>query len=317
MQGAGMSDPAIRTTSLTRAYGRMRAVDDLNLIVERGSIFALLGPNGSGKTTTVRLLLGLLKATSGTGTVLGYEIGRQAGEIRLRTGVLLDSSGLYDKLTALSNLRFYGDVYHIAPEKREARIQELLEFAGLWDRRNEQVEKWSKGMRQKLAIVRSVLHEPELLVMDEPTTGLDPVSIKMVRDLIVSLAQTQRHTIFLCTHNLDEAERICDQVAVIKQGHLLLQDSPSALRQRMTVPQIEISATGLTDDMVSSVRALPFVREATSGDGTLKVTVSDLGGTQEIVRTLVLAGASIEEVRKPTASLEDVYLQLVGKETEE
>lgn len=311
-----MSEAAIAIEGLTRVFGSVKAVDGLSLSVERGAVFGLLGPNGSGKTTTVRLLLGLLRPTSGSGRVLGFQVGPQSGEIRRRTGVLLETDGLYDKLTAMGNLRFYADVYRAPEERREVRIREHLETAGLWDRRNDPVEKWSRGMRQKLAIVRAVLHDPELLIMDEPTTGLDPVSIKMVRDLIVSLAQTQRHTVFLCTHNLDEAERICSQVAVIKQGRLLLQESPSRLRERMSVPQVQIVVSNMTEEASGIARQLDFVREVHASAGVLTVTVTDAARSEELVRRLVLAGVGVQEVRKPTRSLEDVYLELVSEEQE-
>jgi ABC-2 type transport system ATP-binding protein len=309
-----LAEIAVVTEGLTRVFGSIRAIDALSLKVERGAIFGLLGPNGSGKTTTVRLLLGLLRATSGRASVLGFQVGADSAEIRRRTGVLLDTDGLYDKLTAMGNLRFFGDVYHLPADERERRTQELLEMAGLWDRRNEQVEKWSRGMRQKLAIIRAVMHAPELVIMDEPTTGLDPVSIKMVRDLIVSLAQTQKHTIFLCTHNLDEAERICSEVAVIKQGRLLLQEAPSHLRERMSIPQIRITVVGLSEQALQQVRAVPFVQAVTVNDSVLTVTVSDASRPEDLVRTLVLAGVGVQEVHKPTKSLEDVYLELVGPE---
>jgi ABC-2 type transport system ATP-binding protein len=310
-----MAVPAIDTHDLTRRFKEVIAVDRLTLTVDQGTIFGFLGPNGAGKTTTVRLLLGLLKPTSGTASVLGYVLGKQNREIRIHTGVLLDTHGLYEKMNAVRNLQFYADVYRVPKETQDVRIRELLELADLWDRRTEPVEKWSRGMKQKLAIARAVLHNPELLIMDEPTAGLDPVSIKMVRDLIVSLAETKRHSIFLCTHNLDEAARVCDQIGVIKDGRLLLQDSPTALRQRMSTPQVRITGSHFSEELAAKLRQLPFVADARVENNTLLVEMKDTSQTEELVRQVVLAGAGVDEVVKPTKSLEDVYLQLVQEES--
>ncbi len=221
-----MSDPAIRTTGLSRSFGSVRAIDDVSLEVPTGTIFGFLGPNGSGKTTTIRLLLGLLEADQGSATVLGFDTRTQANEIRERTGALLEHSGLYERLSAEDNLEFYGRVWNLPVKARRERIEELLTHLGLWERRGEQVGKWSRGMKQKLAIARTMLHRPSLIFLDEPTAGLDPVASVALRRDLTTLVAHEGVTVFLTTHNLPEAEAICDRVGVIRQGRLLAVDSP-------------------------------------------------------------------------------------------
>src|SRR5580698_9015399 len=237
---------AIRTRGLTRQFAAVRAssvraLDDLTLEVPAGSVFGFLGPNGAGKTTTIRLLLGLIEPTSGSAEVLGFDTRTQGAEIRARTGALLEHSGLYERLSAEDNLRFYGRVAHMPKAQLDQRIQELLTHLGLWDRRGEAVVKWSRGMKQKLAIARPLLHRPGLVFLDEPTAGLDPVAAASLRDDLAALASRQGATIFLTTHNMAEAEKLCSMVAVIRQGKLLAVGSPAQLRARGRGERTEIS----------------------------------------------------------------------------
>ncbi len=221
---------AIQTRALARSFGDRQAVKDLTIEVPRGSIFGFLGPNGAGKTTTIRLLLGLIEPSSGSGLVLGNDIATAGAAIREASGALLEHTGLYDRLSAYDNLAFYARVYGLDGARREQRITELLEAAGLRDRRNDRVRGWSRGMRQKLAIARTLLHQPQLVFLDEPTAGLDVIAAIELRQQIKSLAREGKTTVFLTTHNMQEAEELCDRIAVILEGRVLAAGTPRELR---------------------------------------------------------------------------------------
>jgi len=302
---------AIQTEGLTRRFGARTALDNLSFRIPRGTIFGFLGPNGAGKTTTVRLLLGLLRPDAGWARIMGLPVGTEA---RRLVGVLLDRDGLYDNLSAWDNLDFYGRIHRLPSPNRTKRIEELLRFSGLWERRDELVGGWSKGMRQKLALARALLADPPLLILDEPTSGLDPASLKMVRDLIVSLAADRQRTIFLCTHNLAEAERICTQVGLIRAGRLLVQEEPQTLRLRMSRPQVIITTSGLSREAVMAVRRLPMVQDLAVEGADLTLTLSEPAASEAVVATLVAEGVGVREVRRATRSLEDIYLELMQEE---
>jgi len=306
-----MTEAAIHTTDLTRDFGSVRAVDHLTLDVPPGIIFGFLGPNGAGKTTTIHLLLGLIEATTGQARVLGLDPRAQGDQIRARSGALLEFSGLYERLTAEDNLEFYGRVWHIPPIERQARIKELLTHLALYDRRNERVGTWSRGMKQKLAVARVLLHRPELIFLDEPTAGLDPVAAAALRDDLEALVQREGTTVFLTTHNLPEAERLCQQVGVIREGKLIAIGSPDMLRQQTGRPQAEIVGEGFTPEVISMLRARADVESATSENGHLLIELRGSAKAAPIVTALVSAGAQIEEVRRGQASLEDVFLSLM------
>ena len=303
-------DWAIRTEGLTRHFGVVRAVDGLSLQVPKGAVFGFLGPNGSGKTTTLRLLLGLLEPTRGSAEVLGYDVRTQAGEIRARVGALLEHDGLYERLTAEDNLEFYGRIYRLSPRQRGERIERLLTHLGLWDRRREPVGAWSRGMKQKLAIARALLHAPSLVFLDEPTAGLDPVASSALREDIAGMAQREGATVFLTTHNLSEAEKLCDLVGVIRAGRLLAVGDPNTLRAQASRPALIIGGRGL-GGALAALRALPQVADATGHDGELVVHLADGAEAAPVVAFLVGAGAEVDQVRRETASLEDVFMALI------
>ncbi len=307
---------AIESTKLTRTFGAVHAVDGLDLAVPSGIVFGFLGPNGSGKTTTIRLLLGLLEPTAGEARVLGYDTRQEAGLIRERAGALLEYSGLYERLSAEDNLDFYGRVYHLPKAERAARIQELLTHFDLWDRRKESVGTWSRGMKQKLAVARAILHRPQLLFLDEPTAGLDPVAAAALRDDLARLVAREGATVFLTTHNLGEAERLCQQVAVIREGRLLAVGHPDKLRAQGGKPRVEIIGRGFSEAVVARLRARPEVAGVEVVNGRLAVDLRGQVETAPIVKELVSAGAEVEEVRKGQASLEEVFLTLVNEEAE-
>ena len=312
-----MTQCAIETRGLTRTFGQIRAVDDVSLQVERGTIFGFLGPNGAGKTTTIRLLLGLLEPTAGAATVLGFDTRRQADQIRWRSGALLEHSGIYERLSAYDNLDFYGRVWRISTPERRARIKELLSHLGLWERRSENAGKWSRGMKQKLAVARTLLHRPDLIFLDEPTAGLDPLAAAALRDDLAALVRREGVTVFLTTHNLAEAERLCTSVGVIRQGRLLAVDSPERLRSRLSQPRVRVLGRGFDEQALAALRQRPEVTTAEAGDGCLTINLREDAPVGPLVSLLVGAGAQVEEVQRDRASLEDVFLTMVREEVEE
>jgi ABC-2 type transport system ATP-binding protein len=307
-----MSDAAIRTTKLTRDFGNVRAVDEVTLEVAPGIIFGFLGANGAGKTTTINLLLGLLEPTSGQAQVLGFDSRTQGSAIRQRTGALLEFSGLYERLTAEDNLDFYGRVWHLSATERKARIRELLTHVGLYDRRSERVGTWSRGMKQKLAVTRVLLHRPALIFLDEPTAGLDPVAAAGLRDDLEKLVASEGVTVFLNTHNLPEAERLCQQVGVIRSGKLLRVGSPDLLRRQTGRPEAEVSGDGFTPEVLAMLRARHDIVDAQVENGHLTLALTDQQVRMApIVAALVDSGVQIEEVRRGQASLEEVFMTLM------
>lgn len=310
-----MTQPVIRTQNLERTFGSVRAVDGISFEVPRGIVFGFLGPNGSGKTTTIRLLLGLLEPTGGSAEVLGYDTRTQADEIRLRSGALLEHTGLYERLSALDNLEFYARIWHIPTAERQKRIHDLLAEVDLWDRRDDVVVNWSRGMKQKLAVARALIHQPKLVFLDEPTAGLDPVAAAALREDLDNLARRQGVTVFLTTHNLSEAERLCSMVAVIRQGRLMAVGSPDELRQRQGQNRMEVVGRNIGESALAAVRQRPEVTGVHMENGHMVVNLRDEADSAALVPLLVANGVQIDEVRKGKSSLEDVFLTLMEEET--
>jgi len=309
-----MTAVAIRTQNLTRTFETVRAVDGISFEVPSGIVFGFLGPNGSGKTTTIRLLLGLLEPTSGSAEVLGFDTTTHADDIRQRCGALLEHTGLYERMTAEDNLEFYGRVWHLNAAERQQRIHDLLDAVGLWDRRKEPVGNWSRGMKQKLAVARAMLHRPQIIFLDEPTAGLDPIAAVALRDELAALVQQQGVTVFLTTHNLAEAEKLCQQVAVIRQGQLMMIGSPDELRLRQGGSRLEIVGRGFTEAALSILRQQPQVKEVTRQDQHITIALKDDADTAPLVQLLVSQGVQIDEVRRGKASLEEVFLTLMEED---
>jgi ABC-2 type transport system ATP-binding protein len=311
-----MPEPVIRTEHLSRSFGAVQAVNDLSLEVRAGIVFGFLGPNGAGKTTTIHLLLGLLEPTQGQASVLGFDTRTQADEIRARTGALLEFAGLYERMSAEDNLDFYGRIYHMSASDRWARIKELLTHLDLWERRKDQVGTWSRGMKQKLAVARALFHHPPLVFLDEPTAGFDPVAAVALREDLAALVAREGTTVFLNTHNLTEAERLCAQVAVVHQGKLLVVGSPDELRAREGGPQAEIVGSGFTEQAMSLLRERPEVAkvELHNGSGHLVIELRGEHKIAPLINLIVQSGGEIEEVRRGKASLEDVFLTLMSEE---
>jgi len=274
-------------------------------------VFGYLGPNGSGKTTTIRLLLGLLEPTAGKAYVLNYDIKSQSDGIRKGCGALLEYTGLYERLSAEDNLAFYGRVYRLPSGLRKRRIRELLTAVGLWERRKETVNEWSRGMRQKLAVARTMLHQPRLVFLDEPTSGLDPVAAAAFRQDLARLVRQEGLTVFLTTHNLAEAEKLCDRVAVIREGKLLAVGAPDELKRHKSQNRLRVTGTGLTPQVLASVKAHPAVLAADLDGSLLLLDLQKDWNSAPIVQQLVAEGVQIDEVSREKASLEDVFLTLV------
>jgi ABC-2 type transport system ATP-binding protein len=280
--------------------------------VRRGEVLGLLGPNGAGKTTTVRMLTGLIAPTEGDAWLDGLDLRHDADAIRARVGILTETPGLYEKLSAARNLDFFGRLHGMPAALRAARIEELLRRFDLWDRRDQPAGTFSKGMKQKLAIARALLHEPLVAFLDEPTAALDPEAAFVVREAIDALRGAGR-TILLATHNLDEAGRLCDRIAFVRGG-LLRIDSPARLRGEVGGRGVEIGLDRpASAELLAAARAVPGVHDAVALDHGLTVGLDDPPRrTPGVVRALVAAGAGIVEVRERAASLEDVYFEVMG-----
>ena len=292
------------------------AVDGITFDVNRGELFGLLGPNGAGKTTMIKMLTTLLIPTRGTAKILGYDVVNQANEIRSRIGFIFGGErGLYWRLSGIDNLRYFASLYHVDPEVTMKRIPQLLELVGLSDRGDEKVEGYSRGMKQRLHIARTLLHDPEILFLDEPTMGLDPVGGREIRQVIRNL-QSEKKTILLTTHYMFEADALCERVAVIDLGRIVALDTPDALKQVVSdLSVIEIEVFGVPDDVVNQIRNLPFVDTVSVEDLDQKqaLHVHSAKGS-EAVPPLLSALESVRvgkvTVREPT--LEDAYVRLVG-----
>ena len=304
----------IEAEGLSKRFGSLTAVDRLSFEVGTGEIFGLLGPNGSGKTTTVRLLSCLIAPSEGSARVAGFDIQREPLKVREAVGVLTENPGVYDRLTALENMEFFAEAYGLRNKnERDARIRELFEFFDLWERRGDKAGTFSKGMRQKLAIAKAVVHSPEILFLDEPSSGLDPKAAKDIRDLMGRMSRQEKQTIILCTHNLEEAERLCSRVMIIKKGSQLAMGSIEELQKKLRgAPELEIGIAGVNDGLLKKAAKLRGVNAMKPGRGG--VLIFDLDDpearTPDIVEELVKAGARVKSVNIIRPTLEDTYLEL-------
>jgi ABC-2 type transport system ATP-binding protein len=298
----------IQTENLTKNFGTTLAVDRLTLSIPEGEVFGFLGPNGAGKTTTVRMLTSLIAPTSGSALVNGLQVGKDDNDIRRTVGILTETPGMYDNLSAEYNLEIYANLYEVADPK--GQVEKYLRLLGLWERRYDEAGTFSKGMKQKLAIARALLHEPRILFLDEPTAALDPEAAHLVREFIAEL-RTQGRTIFLCTHNLDEADRLCDRIGVFK-SRMLVVDSPAALRSQLFGRKVVFHLHQADEALATPLRQMPFIRDVKVVDNKLVVHLDDPEAhNPDILRTLIGAGADVQFVGELRHSLEDVYLQLM------
>jgi ABC-2 type transport system ATP-binding protein len=299
---------ALTASRLTRRFSDRVAIDDVSFTLEQGEIFALLGPNGAGKTTTLRILAGLIAPTSGSVEIDGEAMGpRSAPQLRARIGFLTEAPGLWDRLTVRDNLLVYARLYGLASPNRV--VDEALERFEIRDRGSDRAAQLSKGLKQRVALARSLLHDPRIAMLDEPTSGLDPASAREVRDLILAL-RAQGRTVMLCTHNLDEVERVADRVAVLSR-RLVAMGTPAALRQRLFAPRVRIVLAQPAEPFAAALRQAG-VSDIRSDGASMSVAIASTPlTTPDLVRTLVAAGAGVESVMAEEPPLEDVYLKLL------
>jgi ABC-2 type transport system ATP-binding protein len=312
----------IATSGLTRRFGGTLAVDDLTVEIGDGEVFGLLGPNGAGKTTTIRMLSGLIGVTSGTATVCGVDVtDRSAGpKLRGLVGVLPEEVGLYGDLSAAQTLDFFGRLQHVPADLRAERIEELLDRLDLWVRRDVPASSLSKGLKQRLALARALVHDPPVVLLDEPTANLDPEVARTVREFLVDLG-TRGHTVVINTHRLEEAERICDRVGILRT-RLLRVGTPDELRAGMTGGRVTVELEAVTDTILAAARGV-----CVRGDGRAAVGGEIVGGERsltavlptgtsvaDLVTAVVLAGGRVTGL-SAGETLEDAYLQIVEERT--
>ena len=304
------------TGVIKRTSKEVRAVEDVSLEIQEGELFGLLGPNGAGKTTTVKMLTTLLIPTSGTASVKGFDVVKQADQVRKRIGFIFGGErGLYWRLTGIDNLRYFASLYSVDPDVSKKRIPYLLEMVGLKGRGDEHVGVYSRGMKQRLHVARTLLHDPDVLFLDEPTLGLDPVGARDFRQVILNL-QSEKKTILLTTHYMYEADALCDRIAVINQGRIIALDTPGGLKQHVSdLSVVEVETFGAHEETLAKVRALPFVDSlAVEESGQRQMLLVQTKRGAEAVPDVLAAldGQRLGRVivREPT--LEDAYVRLVG-----
>jgi ABC-2 type transport system ATP-binding protein len=308
------SNELIETENLTKKFGDLTAVDNVTMKVDDGEVFGFLGPNGAGKTTTVRMLCSLISKTSGEAQVGEFQVGKESDAVQIRkmVGLLPENVGLYEELSAYKNLDFYGKLYEVPEAQRKERIESILRLMELWDRRDDPAGTFSKGMKQKLAVGRALVNEPQLLFLDEPTANLDPEASKTVREFILELKK-QKRTIFLNTHNLDEAQRVCDKVGILKTK-LIRVGRPEELGEALLGRKVELQLVQVSREVLAAVGRLGL--KATVDGNKLTVEVEDPARQNPaLVEAVVQAGGRVQFVTELSASLEEIYLKVV-KETQ-
>jgi ABC-2 type transport system ATP-binding protein len=302
----------IHTEGLTKHFGDLVAVDHVSLDIHEGEVFGFLGPNGAGKTTTVRMLAGLISKSGGTAEVADCEVGLPADALRLsrRIGLLPENVGLYENSTAYQNLDYFAKLYGLGEVERRRSIERLLRMMELWDKRNVPVASFSKGMKQKVALARALVHDPILLFLDEPTANLDPEASKMVRDLILELKK-ERRTIFLNTHHLDEAQRVCDRVGILRT-RLLTVGSPDELRNRVWGSRTVLRLEQVSDAIVAAVRTVVGSRRVEISADSLIIEVQDPDQENpKFAEAVIRAGGRLRQLSQLSPTLEDAYLRLL------
>ena len=305
----------IETNNLTRKFGDLTAVDNLTLRVDKGEVFGFLGPNGAGKTTTVRMFCCLISKTSGEARIGDYELGNQEDALKIRKiiGLVPDNVGLYESLTAYENLDYYGTLYRRTDSQRKESNEYFLKLLGLWEKKDALAVTFSKGMKQKLAIARALIHDPEILFMDEPTANLDPEAAKAVREFILDLKK-EKKTIFINTHNLDEAQRICDRIGILNT-RLIAVGTPEELERSIHGRKTEIQLRQVNDAILDSLKRLQ-AKNIVKEDNKLTVDVANPAKENpEMINAIVAAGGCIETVTVTSSSLEEAYLKLVRENT--
>ena len=297
----------IETKNLTKKFEKMTAVDNLNLEINEGEIFGLLGPNGAGKTTTLLMLVTLKPPTSGSASINGFDILKESDKVRKSIGIVFQDPSSDEILTGYENLKLHGWLYDMPDELREERINEVLELVELTDRKNDRVKKYSGGMRRRLEIARGLMHHPKILFLDEPTLGLDPQSREHIWKYIENLAKQNRMTIIITTHYMDEADKLCDRLAIIDKGKIVVMGSPKKLKKDLGGDIIRLKAKQLCSE---ELEKLPYVKDVSRCDGEVCLTLEDANShLQEILQ--VVGKIDSVEIRSPT--LDDVFLHYTGR----
>jgi len=302
----------IHTKNLTKEYDGFRAVDNLNLKVEKGQIYGFLGPNGAGKTTTILMLLGILKPTEGEIYIMGEPLNKNPLNIKRRIGVVSEKQYLYKDMTAWEYLNFFADLYGV--KNKEKRIDELLSAVNLIDVKDRKLGAFSRGMQQKLGFTRALLHDPDLLLLDEPVSGLDPTGIKQIRDLIEEENKKGR-TVFISSHLLSEVEKLCSKVAIINKGKLLAEDSMDNLRRKLTdFVQIEVELTEVSKDILDTLRSLDFIKEIHQEKNVLTIKVTtDKDHRADISKAIAQKGGVVLGIKTLGMSLEEAFITITQK----
>jgi ABC-2 type transport system ATP-binding protein len=305
-------DFAVDLRGLSKRFGRFIALDALTFSVPRGEIFGLLGPNGSGKTTTVNILCGLSTPTAGQALVLGFDVTRDTRAVRATLGAVPQETALYDELTAWDNMVFHAELYNVPGHARATRIRDLLELVQLTDRLNSRVSTYSGGMKRRLALARALLHDPQLLFLDEPTLGVDVQSRRALWDYILDLKRAGK-TVLLTTNYLEEANALCDRLAILDHGKLVALDTPTNLKQRYgdTVIDMETDPP-LSDDVLVTLRGLPGVSQVALTDGHLQVIASGQHALTGQVVNLVTREANLRSIAQREPNLDEIFLRLTG-----
>jgi len=310
-------NPIVETNKLQRLFGEQAAVDEMTFHVKQGEVFGLLGPNGAGKTTTVRMLNGILPPSSGIARVFGYDPAVDGESIRRKTGVLTETPALYERLSAYDNLEFFATLQDIPQTDIIHRVDEMLEFFDLSHRAKDKVETFSKGMKQRLALARALIHKPPLLFLDEPTSGLDPEAAQQVNDLVADLADKNGQTVILATHNLTEAQRLCDRVAIMNKGRILTLGSLDELSRKLwPVTWVDVKLyTAPAENVSDWLKAHSGVMQVSVDDEAISVQVEKEAVIPDVVRLLVEHGAAIHKVNPRNYTLEDIYFSLQAGES--
>ena len=303
----------IETFGLSRNFEKTTAVEDVTLAVKSGEVLGFLGPNGAGKTTTIRMLAGMIAPTKGHAIVAGHRTDRDVEQLHEVMGILTQTPGLYDRLSARRNLEYFASFYPSV--EAQSQVEKYLKLMGLWERRDSKAGTFSKGMKQRLALARTLVHEPKVLFLDEPTAGLDPEAAREVRQLVRNLREEGR-AIFLSTHNLNEAEMLCSRIAVI-HTRLLALDTAEQLRRRFFRRQIVVQLESLDASVIEVAKKLPFVQEVRGEGSQLVLGLTDLERNRpELVKAIVEAGGRVIGVSEKQYPLEDVYLRLIREENQ-
>lgn len=304
--------------SLTRRFGDITALNDVSFSIPAGQVVGLLGHNGAGKTTTIRLLNGLLAPTDGDLRTLGLDPSVDGPSVRARTGVLTETPSLDDRMTARESMTFWADMWNVPRDAVDQRVTQLLERFELGDRADDRIGGYSRGMRQRLALARTLIHDPPLLFLDEPTAALDPIASLGVRDLVRTLAADEQRTVLICTHNLVEAQELCDRVIILRRGRVVADGSPSDVVHAAALPvRVDIEVDGEhAAEALAIARAASADHATARPDGTIAVEGLARDAVPQLVSRLVAAGASVYRVSPEQASLEDAYVALYGNQEE-